>query len=415
VKQARKYSSFKSHDDYWELIDHHNTEGLCHNLHEIFPVNRPRCLYFDLDGPVNYRDSHREIISLLQIYVRWFFGGDRRGWDRQDPEPVVMVSGDHKKYSCHVVFPQVQFSDYPQQCEYLQVFLDALPLVTLDFEGGEKVPILARIVDPVPYTTFQLFRGPYACKLASGRLLPETRLEPEGYFRSDPLAAFAARVESDYALAFPPLAQLLNENEELRYHHETKWERIGASFRGSREGISPQDQVSLYNLAFQKPDGGADIDLMGLTDVEQFELTLQSIHPERSCQWWSWFRICGVTFQMLENNSHDPAARRRIWDAHFKWSRGYPGFDAEENIDMVEKSRGKRTSGLPLLLRLAQFDNPNRLVRRAARVYTFSSSSSRPPLPSSTPSRVPQKSERGAQNAEGRRGRAGGTGAAVRA
>jgi len=365
VKQARKYSSFQNHDAYWECLDHHNIEGIDHNLHEIFPADRPRCLYFDLDGPTGYREAHREIITLLQYFVRWFFDGDRHDWAQQDPEPLVLVSHDPNKYSCHIVFPQVQFRDFEHQSEYIQVLLNALPLVTLDFEGGESVPILARVVDPAVYSKFQLFRGPYACKLKSGLLRPETKLEPEDCFRSDPLAVFAGRIEQDYALELPPVSQLLRNNEVLRHHHETKrWQIMASSVTpgAPSDGVSPQDQALLYDLGFQRKDGGT-IDLAGLSDLEQFEQTLRYIHPDRASQWWSWFRISGVTCKMLQRYAHDPEARRRIWEAHFAWSRSYPGFDAAENVDMVENAYGKRISGLPLLMRLVHFDNPNRLVR----------------------------------------------------
>lgn len=363
VAQARKYAAFQNHWDYWDCISLHNDQGVRHNLHEVFPIEQPRCLYFDLDGAQSYRADHQNIISWLQIFVRWVLGGDRHNWGPGSPEPVVLTSGDPSKYSCHVVFPQIQFRGFQEQREYIAVILNALPALEVDLEGGESVPILARVVDRVPYSQFQLFRGPYACKLSRGELRADTCLEPEGHFRSDPLAYFASHTNPAYALPLPPISELLAENEEVRHYHTRHAERVAAVMPGGETySVSPQDLANLYDPQFQQGGGGI-IDFAGLTDLEKYETALPWTHPGRASQWWSWFRISGVTRTLLEQYSGDAAARKRIWEAHFAWSRHYAHFDADENVHVVEKSSGRRVSGLGLLMRLVQFDNPSMELR----------------------------------------------------
>ena len=53
------------------------------------------------------------------------------------------------------------------------------------------------------------------------------------------------------------------------------------------------------------------------------------------------------------------AARDQIWAAFTRWSAQYEHFDEEENWQAVERCTGKRVSGMGLLLRLVEFDNPN--------------------------------------------------------
>lgn len=362
-RQARKYAAFQSHEEFWESISDHNRRGRPQNLHEVLPADRPRCLYFDVDGSPEHSKLHNQIMAWLRHYVRWFFGGDHLGWSPTDPDPVVLRSSDPTKYSCHVVFPQIQLTDYAQQREYLGVLLNGLPALVVDLEDGESVPILQQLVDRVPYTQFQLFRGPFACKLSAGQLRPETMLEPEGYFRSDPLTCFAGYVYPDYALALPPVQQLLDWNEELRHLNKQQQQRVHAATREEPRAVSPLDVANLYQAAFQQHSGGGTVDFAGMTDLEKYEEALRWLHPERASQWWSWFRISGVTCKMLQRYRDNQPACERIWSAHFAWSRSYPDFDQGENVDMVRAGRNRPTSGIQLLLNLVRFDNPDMTVR----------------------------------------------------
>lgn len=358
LAQARKYSSFSSHDEYWDCIQDRDNQGVLHNLHEVFSVKTPRCLYFDLDGPPSYREVHLEIVKLLREYVFWFFDGEHSGWKPDALEPVVLTSGDPSKYSAHVVFPEVQFRDYAHQREYMRVLLSALPALQAELPDGRSLPLLEQLVDCVPYSQFQLLRGPFACKLKNGLLQPDTSLEPEGYFRSDPLAYFAGHVDSDYALPFPSVDTLVSRNEKLRHYREQYMMGLSRSCSSSSGRCSFQDEFNLYQRILSMEGTVGELDLTGLSDLDQYEVALKWLHPHRSMQWWSWFRISGVTYSMLRQYQSDLVAQRRIWDAHFEWSRGYPHFDLEENVDMVQSCDGKPVSGLNLLKRLLRFDNP---------------------------------------------------------
>mmetsp|Transcript_18530 Transcript_18530/g.58048 ORF Transcript_18530/g.58048 Transcript_18530/m.58048 type:complete len:480 (+) Transcript_18530:3-1442(+) len=363
VRQVRKYASFHSHEEYWSTIEKHDKNGMLQNLHEVFPMEASRCLYFDVDGPPGFRELHAHVIPWLQHYVRWVFSGDRLGWGQGDPEPVVLRSSDQSKYSCHVVFPQIQFDGYFVQEQYMRVILDGLPAFVVDLEGGESVEVLSKLVDRVPYSRFQLFRGPYACKLAAGQLRRETSLEPESWFRGDPLTCFAGHVEPYYALDLPNVQRILEWNPELRDLHMTHQRHVGdAAVEGPRQ-ISPQDLASLYMESFRQRAVGGFIDFAGMTDLEQYEAALEWLHPDRASQWWSWFRISGVTCSMLERYEDNRAAQDRILRAHMRWASAYPTFSEEENLDMIRNSAGRRVSRLHLLLNLVRFDNPGMQVR----------------------------------------------------
>jgi hypothetical protein len=354
---VRKYSSFPSHQQFWETLVYCERHQVLHNLHEVLNEDQPRCLYFDLDGLPSYRGVHNNIVAWLQAFVRWFFSADSLGWPDEYPTPVLLKSGELKKYSCHVVFPQIQFENYEHQTQYMSVLLSALPALVVDLEGQQSVKVLEVLVDRVPYTKFQLFRGPNACKLSLGELRRSTRLVPEEYFMGDPLTCFTGYVNKDYALQLPSLSHLLGSNEELRKYHERQIRRVPVC-----SGI---DQTNLFVERFEYRQKRGKLDLAGLPPIEQYEVCLDHLHPERASDWLSWFRICGVTFSMLEQFGHDQTARIRIWDAHCKWSSQYLDFDEAENEQMVHQARGKRVSGLGLLMQLVQHDNPLLQVRES--------------------------------------------------
>lgn len=363
VKQARKYSGFGDHHAYSETVSACLQQQTLHNLNEILDVASPRCLYFDLDGASSYGDWHGSIISWLSTYVRWFFSGDRLEWDESAPEPVVLRSQDPSKYSCHVIFPQIQFASHAQQREYMTLLLGSLRALKVEMDDGETETILETVVDRVPYMPFQLFRGPYACKLRDGALRKETQFKPMNVFRGDELTWFAGHVNRSYALELASPEQLLEWNEELRHYSRTHSERVVAS--GALVGgfpVSHQDMVCLYDLSFQRLGAGF-LDLAGRPDVEVYEECLKFLHPKRCLQFWSWFRITGVTYKMIEQYQHDAVSRERIWKAHCTWSSGYSAFCEQENWDWVQKSEGRRVSGLALLRKLVCFDNPDMKVR----------------------------------------------------
>lgn len=360
IKPVMKFASFDNHWSYWETIHRFEVKSQMQSIHEVIPATTSRSLYFDLDGAVDYRENHDEIINWLCQYVRCFFSGDHFGWAVGDPQPVVLLSENPLKYSCHVVFPQIQFSNYAEQEAYMKVLLPGLSMLEVEVAGGTRLPILERVVDCVPYTKFQNFRGPYACKLKDGELRPETQLRPEGFFERDQLSCFAGHVDTERALTLAPVSHLLECNPELRNACEQHANRISVSGDGSH-GCSLQD-IALYATSFQQFGGGV-LDLAGRPELDVYEEALKWLHPDRATQWWSWFRICGVTYTMLERHGRDPRARARIWQLHHAWSSQFLPYDEQENVDMIEKCQGKRVSGLPLLIRLVRYDNPEIKVR----------------------------------------------------
>jgi len=358
VKQARKYASLPTHEDFWQHVSNHKAQDRPQNFHEVFDAGHPRCLYFDIDGTLEYRDMHENVIDWLRQFVRWFFCGDRLGWPAGAPEPQVLTSRDPAKYSCHVIFPQIHFQDFLEQDSYIRVLLNALPALKVDLEGGASLPVLQELVDPMPYMRFQLLRGPYACKMKHGKLAKDTQLAPEGYFRSDPLTYFAGYVNHDYALTLPSVEQLLAWNEEVRELHEFRREQLVMATRDNSWTVSPLDERNLFLPEFQRRTGGGVIDFAGMTDLEQYEESLRWLHEDRASQWWSWFRVSGVTCKMIMRYRHNRAACDRIWRAHMAWSSQYQHFDEQENIDVVAAGTSKPVSGLRLLLQIIRHDNP---------------------------------------------------------
>jgi hypothetical protein len=174
-----KFSSFDNHWTCWDTISRYEKQGHMQGMHEVLVADAPRCLYFDVDGKAGYSELHHEIMNWLQMYVRWVFAGDRCEWDEGDPQPVVLATDNPDKYSCHVVFPQIQFSNFAHQQQYMKLLLPALSKLSVQLEDGEQIPILEKLVDHVPYTQFQNFRAPYACKLKDGQLRSHTQLRPE--------------------------------------------------------------------------------------------------------------------------------------------------------------------------------------------------------------------------------------------
>lgn len=358
LMQARKYAAFASYADYWDLINEFEREEKPQSLHEVFTSEQARCLYFDLDGHPGYKSAHRDLMLWLQLFVRWFFNGDLLGWAPSDPEPVVLASAEPSKYSCHVVFPQVQFRSHEHQSEYMPALLSALPALEVDLGGQESVPVLDRLVDRVPYTSFQLLRGPYACKLKTGELRYDTRLEPDMFFRNDELTCFAGNVDSDYSLVLPKLSELLEQNTALKDLCSRQVERVNINSSRPPSPQSAQDLAALYQDCFRKRHMGGVLYLASMTAVEQFEACLAHLHPDRASDWYSWFRISGVTCRLLDNHVSDLYLQARIWKAHFAWSQGYHSFDEDENINLVEQARGRFVPGINLLVELVQHDNP---------------------------------------------------------
>ena len=105
-KQVKKYAAFMSHREYWEYVLARLAHGELQNLFEVMLEDRPRCLYFDLDGDPKHWSAHVEVVKALQRFVYRFFDGPSQGWALSDLTPVVLTSAQPIKYSAHVLSPR---------------------------------------------------------------------------------------------------------------------------------------------------------------------------------------------------------------------------------------------------------------------------------------------------------------------
>ncbi|CAD7956755.1 unnamed protein product, partial [Amoebophrya sp. A25] len=121
---------------------------------------------------------------------------------------VVLTSQDPKKYSVHVVFPQIQFDSRDAQKDYMILLQYAMP------------PSLSDIVDLQVYSCFQLYRTAFAAKICTetGKLRPDTQLIPQNYFEDDEATAYPTYVNRLYRIPLRPAEELrtLPCNEEMR-------------------------------------------------------------------------------------------------------------------------------------------------------------------------------------------------------
>jgi len=353
AESARKYSSFDSHEDWWEYIDKCQRLGTSQLFNEVLERSSPRCLYFDLDGSPCHQSTHTFIMELLQKFVRSFFLGDNLGWQDFDPQPVVLQSYQDEKYSCHVIFPQIQFDDHAHQSLYIPWMMRSLGKMVVEVEGGQE-RLLKRLVDCAVYRSFQLFRGPFACKLKNQEIVRSSGFEPEEFFRYDQLTCFAGYVQPDYALQIPSMEMILEEHQELLQggdedSHSSSWKK---------------EDPALFSEHFQHRFSHGSLDLAGLTKLERYQALLQLLSPERADDWSSWFYVSGVTCNMLRDYNYCQEAQEQIWHLHCSWSGQSFKFDEEENWERIlAADTAARLPSLRGLLNLVKHDNPQLQVR----------------------------------------------------
>lgn len=203
-------------------------------------------------------------------------------------------------------------------------FLNCLSVFFVDGTPCLREGPLGQVVDRHPYSSFQLFRAPYACKLRASGYAAETALEPEALPHGSELALFASHCDAALAAPLVPL--------EARLADPLLEGIDGWRARASHGGCTtaPLDAIALWDPAFQQ-GRARRIDLRSLHPVQQFEASLGHLHPQRATQWWTWFRLCGICCQLLEQYSHDQHLSDQTWAAFVQWSSQYPHFDEEEN------------------------------------------------------------------------------------
>lgn len=357
IESARKFSFFESHEDWWIYINECERAGKHQLFNEVLESSSPRCLYFDLDGPPCYKGNHSFIVELLQKFVRSFFLGDKLGWQDFDPQPVVLQSHQKEKYSCHVMFPQIQFDDYRHQNQYMSWILRSLGKVVVDVEGGQE-RLLRRLVDRAPYRSFQLLRGPFACKLKNKEVVRSSKFEPEEYFDNDVLTCFAGYVQKAHALPIPSMEEILQSNQEL------------LEMDRDEEDVRSKDNPALFADQFQQRHHSDSLDLAGLTELEQYEVLLQYLGDGRADDWCSWWYISGITCSMFRSFNHCDEAKKRIWEAHCRWSSRSFKFDETENwLRITEADQAPHLPTLRSLKRLVEHDHP--LMKVRDKLWTF--------------------------------------------
>jgi len=251
------------------------------------------------------------------------------------------------------MFPQIQFDDFKHQQEYMPLILRSLSAMVVNVEGGQE-RLLQTLVDRAVYKSFQLLRGPFACKLKNQDILHASRFEPEEYFSNNPLTSFAGYVEKDYALRLPSISEILQSNKELlesRYGEDSSWAK-------------DNNREDLFAEHFQQRHHEDFLDLTGRTELERYEVLLQYLGHDRADDWSSWFYVTGVTCTLLRRYDHSDEAMERIWQAHCRWSQQSFKFDEQENwLRVTEADRADRLPGLRGLTRLVQHDHPLLKVR----------------------------------------------------
>eukprot|EP00921_Rhytidocystis_pertsovi_P017529 GHVQ01027568.1.p1 GENE.GHVQ01027568.1~~GHVQ01027568.1.p1 ORF type:complete len:620 (-),score=74.23 GHVQ01027568.1:461-2320(-) len=397
VRVVKKYTAFRSHGEFYQCLVNGYDNGYPLPLYELLLDYQPRALYFDLDGPVQMTDKHGMIVDTLTSLISWVLLPP--GETEAAIKPIVHISESPKKYSAHVVYPQLQFADHNHQNAVVALLLKALdrlednPVLlyqpaTADNKmfGKTLFSDLREVVDRRPYSKFQAFRAPFACKLrvsatpavSSSNYATSDQnpvflpLPGQELYELDPLYGFASYVEPSLSV-LPP--HRLSRDSIIERHPflrdsiyrpvpnrqaAVRWRAVGEEHLGFNADVFRKEFICKSEEAYQ--DGGALTDwLRGWLlheEVDIYEKLMPCLNEKRCDDFSSWFRLCGITYSMLRKYKADTSAQRRIWTAFFRWSAGYKNFNQTENIQAVLTCRGKRVCGLKSLIAMVDHDRP---------------------------------------------------------
>uniref|UniRef100_A0A0G4HMM6 Uncharacterized protein n=1 Tax=Chromera velia CCMP2878 TaxID=1169474 RepID=A0A0G4HMM6_9ALVE len=427
-KAVSSYTFFEDFESFFLFLQNAYDQQRPLPFFEVFPEDKPRCLYFDLDSSdASFKGREMQHVKELTDMVRHFFCVD----DAEILEPNVLIANRPDKYSCHVRFPQISFANQRHQNDVLRLFLDTLysggktniltdgdpELASASEKSGAMRakaftdrgrPEVNAVIDRAPYTSFQLLRAPFACKLRDGQPAEDSTLVPYTWppWKNDERTFFASFVEPLYASpsATTDIEEICARREDVRTVRELHQRSRGGTAAlwgfvkrpGSGAG-GGGDSLNLFSPQFVKGKGlerkgeregekasskrnkksspGAMDDLedvsgtservvlAGLSDVAIFRTLLNDLHPSRASDWYSWFRVCGICWTLLESGKASEEATADTWEAFFAWSKQYTDFDEAENIKMVEKNEGRPfawAQGRRTLLQMAEHDNPGK-------------------------------------------------------
>jgi len=338
ARMVFKYANVEEGHDH--LLEFSSQEYECEDeepphLFEVLYEHIPRCLYFDLDGPPDKSGMETELIATLTKYVEQEF-------ELPNLTAVRVRSFDTEKFSCHVIFPEIQFADHEHQSQYVPRLLYHMA------EFSEPAKVLAEVVDPTPYSKFQLFRLPWSVKLSLQKgLVKESLFVPMQPYKNDWKTVFAGYTNAAYRRPLPK---------------PKPWEHKRLRRLGFRSGLS--DINCLYLEKFLQHENAGTFEFPE-DRVEAFRSALSKLNPARASHWWSWFRLSGVTYRLMHPKEFDDdtVENERAGEylkVFLEWSKQYPTYDESENLDMIYRCQGvKRISGGYMLRNLAMFDNPN--------------------------------------------------------
>eukprot|EP00397_Hematodinium_sp_SG-2012_P020020 GEMP01020602.1.p1 GENE.GEMP01020602.1~~GEMP01020602.1.p1 ORF type:complete len:564 (+),score=80.57 GEMP01020602.1:81-1772(+) len=374
-----KYAHLETHDQFLELSHKHAPTSFFEVLHE----DSPRCLYFDIDSKAEHKAREAEIISTLTKFVE-------QHMEMDNLQSVVLRNPQAEKMSIHVIFPEVQFPNHLVQCYHV-------PRLLHDMKRSSD--LLDEVVDPTPYSRFQLYRAPFAAKMSKteGLLVGTTFELATETFSGDPKTMFAGYVNAMYRRRLPV---------------PQPWMPVTLRRYGIRSGIS--DINCLFQHKFEQPERTGTYTFEG-TPVECLRQALKLIHPMRASHWWSWFRMSGIMYRLMHphyvlpprvgspmawptpprdddgdsSNNAQPVnggvmlpskvnallstgttgkssadapvevPSEELLEVFLEWSKKYPTYDRAENLEMVYRCEGRRVSGPWLLSHIVIFDNPN--------------------------------------------------------
>eukprot|EP00922_Rhytidocystis_sp_ex-Travisia-forbesii_P016981 GHVS01025343.1.p1 GENE.GHVS01025343.1~~GHVS01025343.1.p1 ORF type:complete len:397 (+),score=70.32 GHVS01025343.1:199-1389(+) len=315
---VKKYSTAQSHKSLLSVLLHSYGSDRPLSLYEVITAGQKRVLYFDLDGTIEEKPAHQNIVNDITAAVSRAFKLS------SDPTPTVLLSDSSHKYSSHILFPQLQFSNHEEQSSCMPLLFSLLQ---------QDYPRLAGLVDLHPYSAFQAFRAPFAVKLkpppvasGGGGVLQIDRL-----CRDDPLTAFTTFANPSYSILSPGVrtADILLSNPRL---------------------------LGLAKLSRRQPSPAAQRDL-----VSTYEQLLPLLHPSRCSHYSTWVVLAFVTYSLLATQAIAvPALQRRVWSCWFRWSSGYKHFDQKENERVVLGCKGKKINrSLRILVQMVEHDRPN--------------------------------------------------------
>eukprot|EP00922_Rhytidocystis_sp_ex-Travisia-forbesii_P050757 GHVS01075395.1.p1 GENE.GHVS01075395.1~~GHVS01075395.1.p1 ORF type:complete len:476 (+),score=66.37 GHVS01075395.1:45-1472(+) len=321
LKVVKKYSTVTSHRYLLSSLLQSHSLGHPFPLYEIIVEQQPRVLYFDIDGPISEKQSHRNIVNDISEIISAAF-------KLSVPlRPTVLLSDTNQKYSSHILFPQLQFCNQSEQSLCIPLLFRLI---------STRCPKLAALVDTKPYSSFQAFRAPFAVKLKHPTTTTTTASKSNAttiagrgvllidkLFSDDPLTTFSTYLNPSYS-AIPPSVRtadvILNNSAVIYLRTKNEFKQINTN--RSQPVESTGRYLDIYADEFVIKDEKARTVFYSSEDwVLSYERLLPLLHPSRCSHFGSWFRLARITYSLLAFDAiQSPDLQRRVWSSWFGWS-----------------------------------------------------------------------------------------------